>query len=252
MKTWRIVAVLAVLLLLALLGASWLSAEAQRYGEVLVRSRGWELHASLPGAALALLIAALLLWLLWQAITSPLRAWRRKRRKQARGKLIEGLHALHFGQWQHAEKLLQQASGDDEVGSLALLHAARAANARGDDAATQAHLQSLESAHPQVHAIARAEIALAQQQPQAALDALQLTAGQPPLPRALVIQAQALAALHRAAEAQYLLPAVKEERALSKAEYDALEASLARQAALESPTPAAVVHDENGIPRLGN
>ena len=67
-----------LLLALALAGAlalHWYGERSHALGEVLVRAGGYELHATLLGALLALLLAALLLWLFWKLASAPFRAW---------------------------------------------------------------------------------------------------------------------------------------------------------------------------------
>ncbi len=235
MKALRTALVLLFLLLLGALAAHWLGHDAHfDMGEVLVRSGGYELHASLPGALLALGIALLLLWILWQLLTAPFRVWRRRQRKQARARLIEGLDALHGGHWQRAEKLLERAGEDDEVGAIARAAAARAAYARGDEAAVRQHLAALAAKDAAAHAIARAEIALADRQPHEAIAALTEPAAQPLPPRGLALHAEALAAAGRAGEAYGLLGALKQQQALSPAAHAALESKLAAQAMREA------------------
>lgn len=235
MKSLRTAIVLLLLLLAGALAAHWLGHEARfDLGEVLVRSGGYELHASLPGAALALGIVLLLSWILWQLLSAPFRAWTRRRQKQARARLIEGLDALHGGHWLRAEKLLERASEDADVRTIARATAARAANARGDDAAVRQHLATLAEKDAAAHAIARGEIALGNGQPHDALAALAEPAAQPLPPRGLALHAEALAAAGRAGEAWGLLGALKQQQALSPSAHAALESKLAAQAMREA------------------
>ena len=55
-----------------------------------------------------------LAWMLWQLLSAPFRVWTRRRRKQSRARLIEGLSALHSGHWQRAEKR-QNAAADERT-----------------------------------------------------------------------------------------------------------------------------------------
>lgn len=235
MKALRTLVLLLVLVALGVMAAQWLASDASRdLGEVFVRVAGYDFTTTVPGALLALAISALLLWLLWNVITLPFRAWGRYRRKQARARLTEGLEALHGGYWQRAEKLLRLAAEDDEVGTIARSAAIRAADARGDEAAAQAHLSALAQRNPATHALAGADRALAQQRPAEALAALDAPSAQPLPPRGISLRAEALAATGRAGEAYGLLGALKQQQALSPAAYSALESRLATQAMREA------------------
>ena len=235
MKALRTVIALLVLVALGVLGSQWLSSDATRdLGEVFVRVGGYDFSTTVPGALLAMSITALLLWLLWNLVTLPFRAWGRYRRKQARARLTEGLEALHGGYWQRAEKLLQLAAEDDEVGTIARTAAIRAADARGDEPAVQAHLSALAQRNAATHALASADRALAQQRPADALAALDTPTAQPLPPRGISQRAEALAATRRAGEAYGLLGALKQQQALSPAAYSTLESRLAAQAMREA------------------
>ena len=131
MKAFRTVLLLLLLVAVGVLAAQWLAQDnARDLGEVLVRVGGNDYSATLPGALLAFAAAALFLWLLWKLVSLPFRVWGRFRRKQARARLTEGLDALQGGHWLRAEKLLQRAAEDDEVGTIARTAAARAADRR--------------------------------------------------------------------------------------------------------------------------
>lgn len=235
MKAFRTTLLLLLLVALGVIAAQWLQHDASRdFGQVFLRMGGYDYSTSLPGALLTLATFLLLLWLLWKLLSLPFRAWNRHRRKQARARLIEGMEALHAGHWSRAGKLLQQAADDAEVGSLARLGAARAAQARGDDVVTEAQLAALAERSAAVHALAVADLALASQQPAAALAALDAPAAQPLPPRGLVLRAEALAATGRAGEAYGMLGPIRQQRALSPTAYALLEARLAAQALREA------------------
>lgn len=235
MKTLRTVIVLLVLVLAGVVGAQWLASDPGRdLGEVLVRVGGYDYSASVPKAVIALALAALLLWLLWQLLALPFRAWIRHRRKRARAQLIEGLEALHGGHWQRAGKLLERAGDDREVGTIARIAAVHAADGRGDSAAAEPQLQALAERDATAHAVLLAERALARQQPQQALIALDAAAAQPLPPRGLALRVEALAASGRGGEAYGLLGPLKQQQALAAAAHDALEVRLARQSLLEA------------------
>lgn len=235
MKSFRTAIILLLLVLAGTVGAQWLARDGARdLGEVFVRAGGYDFSATLPGALLALGAVALLAWLAWKLLTLPFRAWGRYRRKQARARLTEGLEALHAGHWQRAERLLQRAADDDEVGTIARTATIRAADARGDEAAVQAHLAALSARDATTHALALADRALAQGEAQDALDALDAPLAQPLPPRGLLLRAQALAESGRAAEAYGMLGSLKQQQALSLPRYSALESSLAAQSIREA------------------
>ena len=235
MKFFRTTIVLLLLLLAGVFGAQWLARDSARdLGEVFVRAGEYEFSASLPGALLAIAACFLLLWLAWRLLILPFQAWGRYRRKQARARLTEGLEALHGGHWLRAEKLLQRAAEDDEVGTIARTAALRAADARGDEAAAQGHLSALAQRNASAHALATADRALARQNPADALLALDSPAAQPLPPRGLALRAQAMAASGRAGEAYGLLGSLKQQQALSPSAQAALESQLAAQALREA------------------
>lgn len=235
MKAFRTVLLLLLLVVLGAVGSQWLGRDAGRdLGEVFVRVAGYDFSATLPGALLVLALGALLLWLVWTLLALPFRAWGRHRRKQARARLTDGLESLHAGHWQRAEKQLERAAEDREVGTVACVGAVRAADARDDDTAVQRHLQALASRSPSAYALAVADRALAAQRPDQALVALDTASAQPLPPRGLALRAQALAAHGRAAEAYGLLGALRQQQALPASRLAALESELAAQALAEA------------------
>ena len=230
MKAFRSLLVVLLVAAIGILGAQWLGHESARgIGEVIVRAGGNDFIATLPQAVLVLLIAGLLLWLLWAALSAPFRSWARYRRKQGRARLIDGLQALDGGHWQRAEKLLQSAATEAEARPIGLVAAMRAAEARGDATSANQHLQQLANADASLHALHSAERWLQQQRPQEALDALDLPAIQPLPPRALHLRTEALAALGRSEEAYGQLGALRQQQALSADALAALETRLALQ-----------------------
>jgi HemY protein len=235
MKLFRSVVFLLVLLLLGVVAAQWLSQDSARdLGEVFVRFGGYDWRTNVPRALLALLLAGFALWLLWRIVTLPFRAWGRYRRKQARARLIEGLEALHGGHWQRAERLLERAAEDDDVSAIARIAAARAADARGDDAAATQHLQALAERNAGAYAVAAADRALAQSRPVDALTALDAPGAQPLPPRGLALRTETLAALGRAGEAYGLLGPLRQQRVLTAPALASLEARLATQSLREA------------------
>ena len=235
MKVFRATIALLLLLAAGVFGAQWLAHDnARDLGEVFVRAGGYEFKATLPGALLAIAACFLLLWLAWTLLSLPFHAWGRYRRKQSRARLTEGLEALHGGHWARAEKLLQRAAEDDEVGTIARTAAMRAADARGDEAAVQGHLSALAQRSASAHALAMADRAMARQNPADALLALDSSAAQPLPPRGVALRARAMAASGRAGEAYGLLGSLKQQQALSPSEHAALESQLAAQALREA------------------
>lgn len=237
MKPFRTVVVLLVLLLAGVLASQWMATTQRDLGEVFIRFAGYDLHTNVPRALLSLLLVVALFWVAWRLLSLPFRAWGRHRRKQARARLIDGLDALHAGHWQKAEKLLERASEDTEVGTIARVAAVRAAQARDDDAAVQRHLLALRERSAQAHAITAAQIALDAGRPQEALTVLDAAEAQPLPPRGLALRADALAGSARAGEAYGLLGALKQQQALAPAAFEALEIRLATQSLREATDP---------------
>lgn len=221
---WTLVAVAGALL------AQVLIAEP---GRVLVRHDGLDYTTSVGGALILGGLAALALWLLWTLLTLPLRVWRRRRERTVRQRFGDGLLALHEGRWERAERLLAQSSGDRLYAVAAHAGAARAARERGDAEADARHLAALREAHPAAHAVLLAERALAAGDAAAALDALAAVPGAPP-PRALALQADALAQSGRAGEAWGMLGALRQQQALEPAALAARERDWAAQALREA------------------
>jgi len=237
MKPFRTVMLPLLLVMAGVLAAQWMAGTDRDLGEVFIRFGGYDLHTNVPRALLSLLLVGAVAWLAWWLISLPFRAWGRHRRKQARARLIEGLDALHAGQWQKAEKLLERAAEDAEVGPVARTAAVQAARERGDEAAVQRHLAALRERSTTAHALASAQIALDTGRPDDALTTLDAADVQPLPPRGLVFRTQALAATARAGDAYGLLGALKQNQALAPAAFDALEIRLASQSLIEAADP---------------
>lgn len=222
-------------LVLAVLGALLAQVLLQDPGHVLVRFRGTD-YTTTVAVAIGLLLAALVgAVLLWNLLRLPFRAWHRHRARQARARLTDGLLAWEHGDYARAERLLKQAADEGDAEPLARAHAARAALARGDEAAAVAHLDAFGERHPATRAILRAEHALARGNPQDALLALDLPQAQPLPPQGLRLRAQALAASGRADEAYGLLGSLRQQQALPVAKLDALQAEWAVQSLQQAP-----------------
>jgi len=236
-------------IVLALVGALVAQVLVQDPGEVLVRYRGHDYRSTLVGATLVLALALIGLWLAWIVITLPFRGWRGFRQRQSRLRLTDGLNALQQGHWARAEKLLELASERDEAAAVARVAAAQAADARGDAAAAQRHLDSLAERAPIASAIARAQRAFATGAPAEALAILDAPAAQPLPPRGLVLRADALVALGRANEAYGMLGAMRQQQALPSERLDALQARWAAAALAEAPDANALADRWDALPK---
>ncbi|GAB3043790.1 heme biosynthesis protein HemY [Stenotrophomonas tumulicola] len=235
MKPLQSVIVLLLAVALGVIGAQWLGAnDLRQYGEVILRHGGTDYRSTLPQVVLLTLVVLLVLWLLWSLVASPFRAWGRYRRKQGRVRLVDGLQAYEQGQWQRAEKLFDGAAQDQEVTAVALANAARSAQARGDNAASQGYLQRLAGTDATTQALLRAEQLLADDLPVDAINALDAANLQPLPPRGLWLRGEALARAGRAHEAYGQLGALRQSKVLPADVLGTLEARLAAQALLEA------------------
>lgn len=221
-------------LALAVLGALAAQVLLQDPGYVLVRYRGNDYTTTVTSGVLILLAAVFALWVLWTVFALPFRAWRGMRQRQSRARLAEGLNALHQGHWTRAEKQLAQAAQDGQTEAVARIAAARAAEARGDAAAAQQHLEAMGERHPAARAIAVAEQALAQQRPLDALTALDAPAAQPLPPRGLVLRAEALAASGQSGQAYGLIGPMRQQNALPAERLDEMQTRWAEAALLQA------------------
>ncbi|HWS77193.1 MAG TPA: heme biosynthesis HemY N-terminal domain-containing protein, partial [Thermomonas sp.] len=236
-------------LVLAVLGALLAQVLLQDPGYVLVRYRGTDYTTSVAAGVGILLAGLVALVLAWKLLRLPFRAWKRHRERQARAKLTDGLSAYQRGEYARAEQLLKQAadSGDNE--SLARSHAARAAFARGDDAAAATHAEALGERHAGAHAVLLAQQALARGDADAALVALDAAKAQPLPPRGLRLRAEALAAAGRSFEAYGLLGALRQQQALPTARLDALQPQWAAQSLQQAADANALADRWDGLPQ---
>ena len=209
-----------VLALLGALAAQFLLSDP---GYVLVRFRGTDYSSTVAAMAIGILVAVLVIGVLWKLVAFPFRTWRRHRDRNARARLGEGLDALHGGHYERAEQLLQRAADEGHDAAFARVAAAQAANARGDAAAAQAHIEAMDPRHTGARAIALAEQALADERPTDALVALDAPSAQPLPPRGLALRAQALAASGKSAEAYGLLGTMRQQHALPDARLDEVQ-----------------------------
>lgn len=229
-------------IVLALAGALAAQLLAQDPGLVLVSYGDATYEKSLAYTLVLVAVAIVVAWLLWKLLTTPFAMIRRRRKKQARARLIDGLEALHLGHWSRAERQLAQAADNDEVGATARVAAARAAVAQGDTEACARHLETLGTRHAAARAVATAELALEQGRPGDALAALDAADAQPLPPRGLALRGEALAASGRAGDAYGLLGALRQAKALPAPALDAREAAWA-EASLREAGDANVLAD---------
>lgn len=228
MKPIRSLLILLVAVALGVLGAQWLAHQrSYDLGEVVLRAGGYDYAAPLPQALLALVIVLLVLWLLWTVISLPFRVWGRYRSQKGRTRLVEGLRAYELGQWSKAGKSLIAAADDADVAGVALSHAVRAADARGDTAEAQALAQRLAAQDPVAHALLQAERLLTQGRPVDAINALDASGVQPLPPRGLLLRTETLPLIGRATEAYGQLGALRQQQVLPASAYGELESRLA-------------------------
>ncbi|GAB3100559.1 heme biosynthesis HemY N-terminal domain-containing protein [Lysobacter terrae] len=227
---------------LALLGALVAQVFVQDPGYVLIRYGGNDYSTTLVGAVVASLITLFALWLAWKVLSLPFVAFRRRRKKQARARLTDGLLAVEHGHWARAEKSLAQAAQSDDVAALARLGAARAALRRGDAAQAREYVEPLATTHAATHALALAELAQAEGRYADVLAALDAPTAQPLPPRGVLLRAEALAALGRAGEAYGLLGALRQQHVVSSERLAELEARWA-EAGLREAADANVLAD---------
>lgn len=236
-------------LVLAVLGALLAQLLLQDPGYVLVRFRGSDYQTTVA-AGLGLLLACMFgVALLWNLLRLPFVAWKRRRERQTRAHLIDGLHAHQRGEYQRAEQLLKQAATQGEGGNLARIHAARAAAARGDDAAASAHLDALGERDATNQALLLAELALTRGNPADALAALDAPRAQPLPPRGLHLRADALAASGRSFEAYGLLGALRQQQALPAPRLDALQAQWAAQSLQQAGNASELADRWDALPQ---
>lgn len=237
-------------LVLALAGALLAQMLLQDPGLVLVRFRGTDYSTTVAFAALMLVAGLAVLWLAWQAVSLPFRAWHGRRDRKSRTRLLEGLSLLHQGHWTRAEKLLAQAATDDPAAeAVARSAAVRAAEARGDSAAAQALLDGFGDRHPVTRALVAAERALMQGRPTDALVALDAPAAQPLPPHGLALRAEAMATSGLAAQAYGLLGPMRQQQALAPSRLDELQERWAAAALREAPDANVLAERWDGLPR---
>lgn len=221
-------------LALAVLGALAWNGFSQDLGDVVVRFRGLTYTTTLAYFVLGWALLWFALWALWWMLQLPLRAWRRHARQQARNRLVSGLEALHQGRWARAESLLSKAADEDSLRTPSLLGARRAAAANGDVEAAARHQAALLAHDAQAGVLEQAMRLAELERHDDVLAALAGLTGTLP-PRAVYLQAKAMAARGRAQEAQAHLNTLRREQALPPEQLAALELQLAAAALEQSP-----------------
>ena len=235
-------------LMLAAAGAlawHWFS---QDLGDVVVRFRGLTYTTTLAYFVLAWGLLWFALWALWWLLRLPLRAWQRHARQQARNRLVSGLQAMHQGRWARAESLLVKAAEDPDLRTAALIGAHRAASVRGDVEAAANHQAALLDHEPQAAALEQASRLAELGRHDEVLAALSGLTGALP-PRALLLQARALAATGRANDAQVPLNTLRREQALSSEAFAALEGELFSAAIAQSPQADTLLQRWDALPQ---
>lgn len=233
-------------LALAALGALGWSWFAQDMGDVVVRFRGLTYTTTLAYFVIAWGLLWFALWGLWWLLKLPIQAWRRHARQQARNRLVSGLEALHQGRWSRAESLLAKAAEDASMRTPALLGARRAAVAAGNVEGAALHQAALLAHDAPGGALEQAALLSEQQRHDDVLAAL-ATLASPLPPRALLLQARALAGTGRAQDAHAQLNALRREQALPTEQLASLEIELAA-AALEQAQADTLLQRWNAHP----
>lgn len=235
-------------LVLAVAGAiawNWFS---QDLGDVVVRFRGLTYTTTLAYFVLGWGLLWFLLWATWWLLRLPLRAWQRHARQQARNRLVSGLQALHQGRWARAESLLAKAAEDAELRTAALIAAHRAATLRGDVEAAARHQAALLDHEPAAATLEQASRLADLGRHDDVLAALAGLGGPLP-PRALLLQARALAATGKAQEAQAPLNTLRREQALSADTLAALERELNTTAMTQAPQADVLMQRWHALPQ---
>jgi HemY protein len=165
-KLWIL---LLLLLIVACATAFGWHALAADPGYVLVRFGTTSIETTLVFAVAALLLAWGVVSLIWRLLRWPMAAWSRRARRRGRERIAGGLIALAEGRYQNASRELGRASHQTGLRAPALLAAARAAHARGENARADAVLdEAAKDAAPAALAL-RARFLIEQGKPALAL-----------------------------------------------------------------------------------
>lgn len=146
MRLWIASALLLLVAAATALGWQWLAADP---GYILLRMRGISVETSVLFALVAAVVIAVLLLLALRLLRWPARGMARMRLRRQQRLLGMGLVDLDEGRYLQAERRLTKAARTPETHGPALLAAARAAQARGDDdRATQLLGDADKGCHP--------------------------------------------------------------------------------------------------------
>jgi HemY protein len=218
--------------LLALLFAGVIAAHflAADRGQVLVTFHGWTLETSVPVLLLLLVGAYVAVRLIVRLVRMPrniARAAASMRANRARESFTQGLLALDMGDWERSERLLGRSAHDSDNPVLHYLAAARAADRQNapDRRDHWLELAAEQKAGGTTAALlTRAEALYADEEYELALQTLEeLLEASPDKPRALALQAQAMAEVGDWGHVLALIPRLRKLRALPVYEIDALE-----------------------------
>lgn len=130
MRLWIASAVLLLVAAATALGWHWLAADP---GYILLRMRGISVETSVLFTLVAAVVIGVLILLLLRVLRWPARGVARMRLRRQQRLLGKGLVDLDEGRYLQAERRLTKAARTAETQGPALLAAARAAQARGDD-----------------------------------------------------------------------------------------------------------------------
>lgn len=246
MKALGVVLVVVALLLLGALG---MQVVQDINDPVLLRVRGVDYVTTTANAALLVLGAIVAIVLAWLLVRAPFNALRMRRLRVSRDRLVDGLDALHRGDWTRAEQALMRASEAPETVAMARVHAAHAAASRGDTQAARQHLDSLTGTHAASRAVAQGELALSHGRAEDALRALDAPDAQPLPPRGQALRAEALALLGRHGEAYGMAGALRQQKIWTDARLTRNEAVWAEAALLEARDGNALAAQWDGLPK---
>lgn len=241
----RIVVIVAVLIIGAL-SWQWLAADP---GQVQLRIRGYVIETTVIMAVVMLVALFATIWLLWWLLRAPLRWLAGRRGRRCRHAFAQAELRLREGLWAKAEKLFVRAAEDSDFRVPALLEAAQAAHTRGNEAQAHAYLAALDE-DPEGRRLVqleRAREALANEQPEQALNLLAELS--PPPPSALRLRIEALRQSRRAAEALALLPDLHRSQLLDGLNYAKLELATILQALAEASDGDRLTRTWENLPR---
>jgi len=230
---------LLLLILVACVAAFAWHALAVDPGYVAVRLGATTIETSLVVAVAALLLAWGASSLAWRLLRWPFRAWSRRSRRRGRERIAAGLVALAEGRYRQAMRDLERASHASGMRAPALLAAARAAHARGEDAAVDAALDAASEHAPAAALTLRARFLIERGEPADALALLREAAKTANLsPGAQRLHVEAALACGDAYAALDALPALARTQSLPEHAYAVLEARVLAAALASAPDAA--------------